>query len=96
MKVLTLTLVHEFHGGWDDEIADLVDEANRVLLTMATKLTESHPLPLYVNLREWRGDVVSEQEDEEGRLKRRPLWSLSAVLGSELGAKFLSCLSTFL
>jgi hypothetical protein len=89
-----LTLAYEFHGGGDDEIVDLVDEANGVLLAMVMKLSESQLLPLYVKLRGWRGDVVSEPEDKDIVLKRRPFWSLSAILSSELRAIFLPCLST--
>jgi U3 small nucleolar RNA-associated protein 10 len=94
-----LTLAYEFRGGGggggdDDESVDLVDEANGVLLAVVMKLSESQLRPLYVKLREWRGDVVSEPEDEDVALKRRAFWSLSAVLSTELRGIFLPCLST--
>lgn len=47
-----------------------------------------------MKLQEWRGDVASEPEDEDVVLKRRPFWSLSTILSSELWSIFLPCLST--
>ena len=86
----SLTVAYEFRG----EDANLVTEANDVLLALVMKLSESQLRPMYAKLREWRGDLDSDMNSSALAVKRYAFWCMSSLLSSQLRTIFLPCLST--
>jgi len=73
----------------------LLDSANRAVLALVMKLSENHLRRLYSSLREWRGSLQLDDPDKFA-MRRFAFWKVSAVLGKELRALFLPCLTSVL
>lgn len=63
----------------------LLQNANKCLLSLVMKLSETQLRPLYARLREWRGDISS---------RRYAFWSLSAELSKALKSIFFPSLTS--
>lgn len=70
---------------------DLLINANKCLLSLVMKLSETQLRPLYARLREWRGDIDG---DESLSSRRYAFWSLSAELSKALKSIFFPCLTS--
>ena len=79
----------------DDNRNDILSTSNEAMLALIMKLSESQMRPLYVKLREWRGDFDSDVE-KCSCLRRQAFWKLSAVLCIELRSIFLPYMSSVL
>ena len=71
-----------------------LDAANKALLSLVMKMSEAQLRPLYSRLREWRGDLVKDEDDNESSIRRFSFWSMTAVLCKELRGIFLPCMSS--
>lgn len=85
-------LMYGYEGDDDDSRPQMLQSANKCLLSLVMKLSEAQLRPLYARLREWRGDI----EDKEAvtSIRRYAFWSLSAELSKNLRSIFLPCLTS--
>lgn len=74
----------------------MLRSANKCLLSLVMKLSETQLRPLYARLREWRGDIEDESEGSVSSVRRYAFWSLSAELSKSLRSIFLPCLTSVL
>jgi U3 small nucleolar RNA-associated protein 10 len=70
----------------------MLQTANKCLLSLVMKLSEAQLRPLYARLREWRGDIG----DDSDSARCFAFWSLSAELSKSLRSIFLPCLTSVL
>jgi hypothetical protein len=65
------------------------------MVGLIMKLSEAQLRPLYMKLREWRGDFDNDFQ-RRSCLRRQAFWKLSAVLSIELRSIFLPYMSSVL
>ena len=75
---------------------ELLDAANKALLSLVMKMSEAQLRSLYSRLREWRGDLVKDEDDNGSSIRRFAFWSMTSVLCKELRGIFLPCMSSVL
>lgn len=92
-----LVAAYSYEGG-DEWKSRLLSDANKVLLSLVMKLSESQLRQLYARLREWRGDIKEEDDDDSNQSSSRRVafWTLSAALSKSLRSIFLPCLTSVL
>lgn len=92
-----LVAAYSYEGG-DECKSRLLSDANKVLLSLVMKLSESQLRQLYARLREWRGDIKEDDEDDSNQSSSRRVafWTLSAALSKSLRSIFLPCLTSVL
>jgi len=91
-----LVAAYSYEGG-DECKSRLLSDANKVLLSLVMKLSESQLRQLYARLREWRGDIKEDDDNSEQSCSRRvAFWTLSAALSKSLRSIFLPCLTSVL
>ena len=76
----------------DSSRPQMLQSANKCLLSLVMKLSEAQLRPLYARLREWRGDI--EDKEAVSSIRRYAFWSLSAELSKNLRSIFLPCLTS--
>jgi U3 small nucleolar RNA-associated protein 10 len=96
-KIFNVLVAAYGYEGEDDCRIRLLSDANKLLLSLVMKLSESQLRQLYARLREWRGDI----KEGDGNLnqsctRRVAFWSLSAALSKSLRSIFLPCLTSCL
>lgn len=77
--------------GDSDSTARLLQNANKCLLSLVMKLSETQLRTLYARLREWKGNIDG---DESSSSRRYAFWSLSAVLSGALKSIFFPCMTS--
>ncbi len=96
-KIFNVLVAAYAYEGGDDCKSRLLVDANKVLLSLVMKLSESQLRQLYARLREWRGDIKENDDDSKQSCSRRvAFWSLSAALSKSLRSIFLPCLTSVL
>ena len=96
-KIFNVLVAAYSYDGDEDNKSRLLSDANKVLLSLVMKLSESQLRQLYARLREWRGDIKENDNDSEQASSRRvAFWSLSAALSGSLRSIFLPCLTSVL
>ena len=96
-KIFNVLVASYAYEGGDDCKFRLLSDANKVLLSLVMKLSESQLRQLYARLREWRGDIKEDGNDSKQSCSRRvAFWSLSAALSKSLRSIFLPCLTSVL
>lgn len=95
-KIFNGLVVAYGYDGDDESKSQLLTQANTCLLSLVMKLSEAQLRPLYARLREWRGDIDTESEDDSAKtcVRRSAFWSLSAELSRSLRSIFLPCLTS--
>ena len=88
-------LAYGFEGD-DGSSTQMLQTANKCLLSLVMKLSEAQLRPLYARLREWRGDIGDKSEGAVASVRRYAFWSLSAELSKSLRSIFLPCLTSVL
>jgi hypothetical protein len=78
----------------------VLESASEALVALVMKLSESQLRPLYLRMREWKGELDKDEESggdvEElmaSSVRRYAFWSITATLATELRSLFLPCLS---
>ena len=96
-KIFNVLVAAYAYEGEGDSKSRLLSDANKVLLSLVMKLSESQLRQLYARLREWRGDIKDDDDDMKQSCSRRvAFWSLSAALSKSLRSIFLPCLTSVL
>ena len=96
-KIFNVLVAAYSYDGGDDCKSRLLSDANKVLLSLVMKLSESQLRQLYARLREWRGDIKEGDDDSNQSCSRRvAFWTLSAALSKSLRSIFLPCLTSVL
>jgi len=80
-------------GGHVETTTTLLSNTNNCLIALVMKLSETQLRSLYARLREWRGDIDS---NESHSSRRYAFWSLSAELSKALKSIFFPCLTSVL
>eukprot|EP00816_Leptocylindrus_hargravesii_P010537 CAMPEP_0196803146 /NCGR_PEP_ID=MMETSP1362-20130617/2559_1 /TAXON_ID=163516 /ORGANISM="Leptocylindrus danicus, Strain CCMP1856" /LENGTH=918 /DNA_ID=CAMNT_0042174591 /DNA_START=17 /DNA_END=2769 /DNA_ORIENTATION=- len=93
VKVMSVAMSSFSYSKLDGRF-ELLDAANKALLSLVMKMSEAQLRPLYSRLREWRGDLVKDEDDNESSIRRFSFWSMTAVLCKELRGIFLPCMSS--
>jgi hypothetical protein len=84
------TFAYEFAAS---DTAELMNDANELLLSLILKLSEVQLREVYGKLRDWRGNM-NKSNPQNMALRRFAFWRISALLGKELRSIFLPCLTT--
>ena len=75
----------------------ILSSASQALVALVMKLSESQLRPLFLKMREWKGDLSSDRNDSRDSLqssvRRYAFWTITAKLTTELRSLFLPCLS---
>ena len=91
-----LVLAFGYEEGDESSRSKMLQSANKCLLSLVMKLSEAQLRPLYARLREWRGDIEEEGDNQVSSIRRYAFWSLSAELSKSLRSIFLPCLTSVL
>ena len=86
-------MAYGYEGDDGDSRPQMLQSANKCLLSLVMKLSEAQLRPLYARLREWRGDIEG-KEEAVSSIRRYAFWSLSAELSKNLRSIFLPCLTS--
>jgi hypothetical protein len=90
----------------EERRSSILEASNALLVNVVFKLTETQLRPLYAALRQWRGEILMDgDEDEEDEaavvstvvgdiLKRESFWKGTSALCSSLRSIFLPCVTT--
>ncbi len=85
------------YEGSDNSRPNVLMNANKCLISLVMKMSESQLRPVYARLREWRGPISGEDDGVASSATRRfAFWSLSAELSKFLRSIFLPCLTSVL
>jgi U3 small nucleolar RNA-associated protein 10 len=95
-KIIRGLVIAYGYEGEDICRAEMLQQANKCLLSLVMKLSEAQLRPLYARLRNWRGDIEEESKTETSSVRRFAFWSLSAELSKSLRSIFLPCLTSVL
>ena len=96
-KIFNVLVAAYSYDGGDECKSRLLSDANKVLLSLVMKLSESQLRQLYARLREWRGDIKDGDDESNQSCSRRvAFWTLSAALSKSLRSIFLPCLTSVL
>ena len=83
------------YEGSDSGRSQVLLRANKCLLSLVMKMSESQLRPFYARLREWRGPISVDSNGAASSVTRRhAFWSLSAELSKFLRSIFLPCLTS--
>lgn len=95
-KIYKVLVIAYGYNGCEVGRSELIANANNCLLSLVMKLSEAQLRPLYARLREWRGDLEKENDEEStsSHVKRYAFWSLSAELSKSLKSIYLPSLTS--
>ena len=89
-----LVYAYDYEGS-DAGRSQVLLRANKCLLSLVMKMSESQLRPFYARLREWRGPISGDSNGAASSVTRRhAFWSLSAELSKFLRSIFLPCLTS--